>query len=154
MANDSHIIDTCYGVIPYFWNEHSEPEFLVVTQEHAHTSFPKGHPNPEEDAVSAALRELAEETGITNAKLEGTVPLSTFYSFVDYDGLTHDKTVYFYLGVVPDKTAVTPLAFTEEITAMHWGTYEETRTRLTHENVRLLLDEARDQILKSHERSS
>jgi 8-oxo-dGTP pyrophosphatase MutT (NUDIX family) len=148
MNTEEHIIDVCYGVIPYFWNSKGELEFLVVTQEHAHTSFPKGHPNPEEDAITAAARELEEETGIANARIDASKSFSTFYSFVDYDEKIHDKTVYFYLGEVPEQTAVTPEAFTKEITAMYWGTYEETRARLTHENVRGLLDEARQAILE------
>jgi 8-oxo-dGTP pyrophosphatase MutT (NUDIX family) len=142
-----HVIDICYGVIPYFKRKDNEIEFLVVTQEHAHTSFPKGHPNPEEKPEDTAIRELAEETGITNAVLNTEKIYTTSYSFEDYDNKIHDKTVYFYLAEIPEQTAVTPEAFSKEITAMQWGLYEKIRSLLTHENTRLLLDDARRDLL-------
>jgi 8-oxo-dGTP pyrophosphatase MutT (NUDIX family) len=141
------IIDVCYGVIPYFKRPDGVFEFLIVTQEHAHTGFPKGHPDPGETPEESARRELTEETGINDSILSTQKTYSTQYRFIDFDKKVHDKTVHLYLAEIRDQKARTPEAFTHEITALYWGPYEEVRKKLTYDNVKLLLDEAYKDLL-------
>lgn len=142
------IIDVCYGVIPYFKKPNNELEFLVITQQDTHTGFPKGHPDEGEKPQETAERELAEETGITNSVLDTTKIYSSSYTFIDKNNKTHSKTVYFYLAEIPEQTAKTPKDFSEEITATYWGSYKEVREKLTYEDIKLLLDEALNDLMR------
>ena len=44
-------------------------EVLIVNQNHNSWSLPKGHIDPGEDALQAAMREVYEESGIRNLEL-------------------------------------------------------------------------------------
>jgi 8-oxo-dGTP pyrophosphatase MutT (NUDIX family) len=57
-------------------------------------SLPKGAPEPSEDLATAALREVAEETGLQVA-IEREVGSITYWFMAD--GVRHHKTVHFYL---------------------------------------------------------
>lgn len=46
-------------------------EVAVVKNGDSFWGFPKGHLDPGEDALAAARREIAEETGLTNIELKG-----------------------------------------------------------------------------------
>jgi 8-oxo-dGTP pyrophosphatase MutT (NUDIX family) len=57
-------------------------------------SLPKGAPEPGEDLAAAALREVAEETGLQVA-IEQEVGSITYWFMAD--GVRYHKTVHFYL---------------------------------------------------------
>ena len=59
------IEDKSYGIIVVLRKESEEDRFLILRQTNGHWSFPKGHKEGDESDKESALRELAEETGIT-----------------------------------------------------------------------------------------
>lgn len=90
----------------------ADAEYLVLDYGR-HWDFAKGHVEPGEDDMAAALRELDEETGITSARV---VP--GFQHQIDYyfrhskRGLIH-KTVVFFLGEVTSRAVTLSHEHTE-----------------------------------------
>ena len=62
------------------------PEVLVFDHPEAGTQLPKGTLEPHEDAADGALRELAEETGVTSVEL-----VAHFGSWVRFAGAGPDE---------------------------------------------------------------
>ncbi len=53
------------------------PVVLLIKDAYRNWGFPKGHLEDGEDAAAAALREIAEETGLTDLVLHGISATST-----------------------------------------------------------------------------
>lgn len=144
------VIETCYGIVPYIRSTDGTIRYIAVTQREDHTGFPKGHPEKEETPVETALRELKEETGITNATIIDQTPLVMHYTFTDTLGTFHEKTVQLYLAEIPEQTLQIPEAFAHEISSVFTETYQDIRPKLTYENAKVLLDEARARLGKKY----
>jgi bis(5'-nucleosidyl)-tetraphosphatase len=135
--------DQSYGVVPLY-RDRDEWKVLLIEQisyrgrQDRFWTFPKGHAEPGETPEVAALRELAEETGITNVTLEQAETFMMTYTFV-HEGTTIQKNVFFYLGYVTD--SATTVTHPDEIAAVRWCTLEEAKQLLSHENARQLLSE-------------
>lgn len=114
------------------------PKYLLLKHFHGkHWSFPKGTVEAGESDWETAIRELAEETGITVFEKIPDFSVEIFYQF-ERDGAVLDKSVIYFLGKVEDTTTL----LSEEHTDFEWLPYDQARIRLTHENARLLLDKA------------
>ena len=110
---------------------------LLRHRDGGHWAFPKGRIEPKEDDLSAARREIAEETGI-----RGVRPLKGFrgrsaYRFVR-GGRTVSKTVVYFLAEVGAQDG----RLSDEHTDAAWLEADEARRRLTYEETRRILDEA------------
>lgn len=135
--------DASYGIIPFLINEGWEVEFLLIYQKEQYRGFPKGHKEGEESNTQAALRELNEETGITECKiLEQYPPFLTNYHFKDKKWELIDKDAYFYLGELDSKRKNQIALDNYEVIDFARGSYQEVREKLTHESNRLILDQA------------
>jgi bis(5'-nucleosidyl)-tetraphosphatase len=126
-------------------------QFLVVhsalvRNPEAAWEFPKGSPNPGETDIETALRELREETTVTQIRV-----LPDFRDQVRYtyrrEGREIEKTVVFFTGEVLDWTGIPDAAPTNEhgphprIGQWHkWGTEAQTHRLLFHAGMRNLLD--------------
>ena len=99
-------------------------------------SFPKGKLDKRESFEDAAVREVAEETGLV-CELGRELP-STRY----VDGKGRLKLVrYWAMHVV----GVEPWAANEEIDRRRWVTFDEAEAMLTYEHDRVLLGLLRDE---------
>lgn len=126
------------GVIVYRHNNDTL-EFLLVQHRHGHWEFPKGKLDVGETERQAAIRELAEEAGIT-CELHNGFHETISYTFFDrYTNQHVDKQVHFFVGQVADEQTVT---ISDEHTDCIWLTYEQAQEYLSHRESQVLLEKA------------
>ncbi len=144
------IYETSCGIIP-FRRAGGEIEYLLlhsvlVRNPDAAWEFPKGSPDPGESETEAALRELREETGLTNVRM-----LPDFRDQVQYcyrrDGRPIEKTVTFFAAEVVDWSPIPSAAPTREHGPhpyermwFRWAAEGEAMRLLFHPGMRLLLE--------------
>ena len=100
-------------------------------------SFPKGKLDPGEHAVAAAVREVAEETGL-DVRLGPPLPGQRY---VISTGRT--KVVSYWTARVVGDDDVSRYRVNSEIDEVAWVPWEEARARLTYDHDRDTLDAAR-----------
>ena len=101
-----------------------------------HRDFPKGHVEAGETDRDAALRELAEETGLSVLGLDADFAREVGYFFRDRRGRLVRKTVVFFLGEVAPDAAVT---ISHEHVGFQFLPLEEALRRLSHAGPREVL---------------
>ena len=69
---------------------------LLLQYPQGHWSYPKGHVEGDEDHYQTAIRELNEETGISDIEIDSGWSYRTEYAFQS-KGRTIDKQVYWYI---------------------------------------------------------
>ncbi len=125
-----------------FYIKNEVPHFLLLHYPHGHWDLPKGKIEKGETKKTAALRELKEETGLTAQILEG------FEKKFDYvfkqEGELIKKTVYFFIG----KVFSGEIVLSEEHIGFAWLAYDRALERLTFENAKEVLKEAKRFIMK------
>ena len=114
-------------------------EYLLLHYQSGHWDFAKGKMEQGETKEQAALRELAEETGITQATILPGFEESLEYFFKDKDRSLIHKTVYFFTG--PTKTKEIKLSY--EHIGYAWLPYEKAMQQLSFQN-------AKDVLYKAH----
>jgi DNA polymerase len=103
-----------------------------------HWDYAKGHVEKGEDDLTAALRELAEETGIEDAE-----PLTGFSHELEYffrhpkRGLIK-KTVIFFIARARDEH----VELSDEHVGHAWLGYEQAMKRLTYKSAKAALEAA------------
>ncbi|MFP4001387.1 MAG: bis(5'-nucleosyl)-tetraphosphatase [Candidatus Natronoplasma sp.] len=127
------------GVVVY--REDEPIKYLLLHYPAGHWDFPKGHVEEGESMEETALRELREETGITEeeVKLEEGFRETIDYLYKKKGELSHKK-VIFFLGKT-DKEKVT---ISEEHQGYLWAPYEKAKQKVTFMNARKLLDKSQD----------
>jgi 8-oxo-dGTP pyrophosphatase MutT (NUDIX family) len=100
-------------------------------------SFPKGKLDKGESFERAAVREVAEETGLV-CSLGRELP-STEYT----DGKGRSKLVRYWAMRIVE---VQPWSANAEVDGRRWATFDEARSMLTYPHDRLLLDRLRDEL--------
>ncbi|GAA1757848.1 NUDIX hydrolase [Nocardioides hankookensis] len=107
-------------------------------------SFPKGKLDRGEHVTGAAVREVAEETGL-HVRLG--VPLSA-QRYPVTGGRT--KQVSYWVGRVVGSDDVSGYRTNDEIDAVEWVPYDEAMDRLTYDHDRSTLKEARPRRRRTH----
>ncbi len=146
-AINKKIKDKSIGVIPVFSEDTKEDLFLVVLHKGGHWAFPKGHKKTNENDLDTAKRELYEETGIKNIKLENEKEFFEFYSF-EKDGKKHDKQVKYFIGFVSDTNKKITNEFKHEIKQIKWLNYSEALSTITFKESQNLLNEVKKYLEK------
>jgi bis(5'-nucleosidyl)-tetraphosphatase len=118
-------------------------EFLLLDYGR-HWDFPKGHIEKGEDNLTAATRELREETGIDNAKQVDGFFNEIVYSFRHPKRGLIRKTVVFFLAESPHKK----ITLSHEHTAYDFLPFGQAREKLTFPSARMVLDAAREFLQK------
>ena len=99
--------EKCFGMV-IVRREGKGLRYLLLHKGGGYWGFPKGRPQPGEDQLTTAKRELAEETGITDVKM-----IDGFCHGYNYDFDTVieggiKKTIYKYLRPATQNTEINP----------------------------------------------
>ena len=112
-----------------------EPSVLLIRDPYRNWGLPKGHLEEGEDARQAAVREVAEETGLDNLEVGPEVATINWY-FRRRGTLVH-KYCTFFLMRSTQGDAIPEVG--EGITECVWLPLPEASERLTYENARQTL---------------
>ena len=119
--------------------------YLLIRDSYENWGFPKGHVERDEPTERAALREVEEETGLTDVQLRGLI--DTIDWWFKFRGRLIHKVCDFYLMVVPPGAPVTTAPQQAEgISACEWLPYEAARSRLSYANARDVLARAQEMV--------
>ena len=113
----------------------ARPVYLLIRDSYRNWGFPKGHLEGAETAADAALREVAEETGLTQLRLGQR--LHTIDWFFRFRGRLIHKYCHFYLIECPSGDTC-PQA-EEGITECVWLPLDEAITSISYDNAREVL---------------
>lgn len=136
------------GAVVYFIKNNEtlqQLEYLILHYGVSHWDFPKGKIEAGENNEIAALREIAEETGLA-AKLDRDFEHRIFYTFKNRAGEPVSKQVVFFTAQAPSENIV----ISDEHTGFRWLSYEKARALLTYDNAVNLLDIAHAFITRIH----
>jgi len=112
--------------------------YLLLNYAAGHWDLSKGHVEAGESEKDTVLRELAEETQITDAVFDEGFREELSYSFSRGDELV-DKTVVFYLLETKTEDVVLSLEHRDFL----WLDYINARDKLTYDNTKKILDKAK-----------
>ena len=99
-------------------------------------SLPKGTPEPGEDLAAAAVREVAEETGLQVA-IDRVVDQISYWFMTD--GVRYHKTVHFYL-MSPKGGSVEQ--HDQEFDRVQWFPAAEALAAMTYPNEKVMVEKA------------
>ena len=117
---------------------------LLLQYPQGHWDFPKGHiEDSDDDRKSAALRELSEETGITDAKIVDGFEDKTEYTFT-HKKKRISKQVWWYVA----ETETIEVELSHEHRDYLWLEWPEAIEQLTHDESRAVLKSAEKHMTK------
>ena len=116
--------------------------FLLIRDSYKNWGFPKGHLEDGEQADAAALREVAEETGL--AQLELRAAVETIEWRFRFRGRLIHKVCHFFLMEARDSRTKPQRA--EGITECRWAPFDEAIALVSYDNARAVLAHAQKQL--------
>lgn len=116
--------------------------FLLIRDPYDNWGLPKGHIEGDETPVDAAIREVAEETGLNDIAVIAELPTIDWY-FRDRGRLVH-KICHFYL--VESTAGETVPQLEEGITECIWRTFRNALELVTYDNARDVLRAAGERL--------
>lgn len=118
------------------------PVYLVIRDSYQNWGFPKGHIESGEASDHAALREVSEETGLSDLTLRGSIePVDWYFKF--RGNLIH-KVCHFFL-MQTEQSATSPQR-AEGITACRWLPFDDAYALISYENARGVLRRANEML--------
>jgi 8-oxo-dGTP pyrophosphatase MutT (NUDIX family) len=140
MARESRQEESAGGIV--FRLERGKPRYLLIRDSYRNWGFPKGHLEPGEEPAAAAVREVAEETGLRSLLIRGLIDT------IDWDfrfrGQAIHKVCHFFL--MESRRARTSPQRAEGITACRWMSFDEAQRRISYRNAREVLRRAHEMV--------
>ncbi len=132
---------SCGAVV--FLKKDDQTKYLLLNYAAGHWDFVKGNVEPNETEKQTVVRELMEETGITDAQFVSDFrePIAYFYR---RQGLTVHKEVVFF--IMESKTDAVKLSF--EHIGYIWLDYQHAMDKLTFKNAKDVMQKAHDFLKK------
>ncbi|MFZ5624041.1 MAG: NUDIX hydrolase [Gemmatimonadota bacterium] len=112
--------------------------YLLIRDSYGNWGFPKGHLEEGESPAEAALRETAEETGLTPLVLHGPIRIIDWH--FRFRGRHIHKYCHFFLFESPEGEVRPQLE--EGITECRWVPLDEALATLSYDNARGVLRRA------------
>jgi 8-oxo-dGTP pyrophosphatase MutT (NUDIX family) len=122
-----------------------QPAFLLIRDSYRNWGFPKGHLEVGEEPAAAALREVKEETGLSDLSIRGEI--ETIDWFFRFRGQLIHKVCHFFLMETGEATTCPQHA--EGITACRWMRFEEAQSLVSYANARDVLRRAQEMLTAS-----
>jgi 8-oxo-dGTP pyrophosphatase MutT (NUDIX family) len=133
------------GAVIFISND--EPEYLLLHYTASHWDFPKGNIEAGETEKEAAVREIREETGITDVEFVEGFRQTISYRYRKARRLV-DKEVVLFLA----RTKTRDVTISHEHIGFAWKNYDEAMKQLTYRNAKGLLKAAK-QFMKKKEQA-
>jgi 8-oxo-dGTP pyrophosphatase MutT (NUDIX family) len=122
-----------------------QPLFLLIRDSYQNWGFPKGHIEEGAEPQAAAVREVAEETGLDGLVVRGSI--ETIDWFFRFRGQLIHKFCHFFL-IETSATRTSPQR-AEGITACRWTSFEEAQSLISYANARNVLRRAQEMVVAS-----
>ena len=110
--------------------------FLLLHYYGGHWDFPKGNKEEGENDADTALREIIEETGITDVTILDKFKKQVFYKYKRNNQLISKKVIYFLA-----ETNSSNVRLSNEHLNFIWSQYEEAFRRITYSTSKEILTE-------------
>jgi ADP-ribose pyrophosphatase YjhB (NUDIX family) len=134
-------LETSSGGVVYRWHE-EVPHFLLIKDPYDNWGLPKGHVEGGETPAEAAIREVAEETGLCELHVVAQLPTIDWY-FRDQGRLVHKFCHFFLLQCVGGEAKP---QLEEGISECIWKPLDEALLTVTYANARDVLRIAGEQV--------
>jgi len=140
-------LETSAGGIVYRMQD-GEALFLLIRDSYRNWGFPKGHLEEGEQPQDAAVREVEEETGLGELRVDGAI--ETIDWFFRFRGKLVHKVCHFYL--MRTRHARTSPQREEGITACRWARFEDATRLISYANARAVLVRAHEMVIAGESR--
>jgi 8-oxo-dGTP pyrophosphatase MutT (NUDIX family) len=140
-------LETSAGGIVYRMQD-GEALFLLIRDSYRNWGFPKGHLEEGEQPQDAAVREVEEETGLGELRVDGAI--ETIDWFFRFRGKLVHKVCHFYL--MRTRHARTNPQREEGITACRWARFEDATRLISYANARAVLVRAHEMVIAEESR--
>lgn len=127
-----------------FYLEGTEPEYLLLHYTASHWDFPKGNIELGENERQAAIREIREETGITDVEFLEGFRMKIDYRYRHGRRLVEKEVVLFLA-----RTRTRQVTLSHEHIGFAWRKFDDAMDQLTYRNAKNLLSAAKD-YLRQH----
>jgi len=141
-GNGRPVVETSAGGVIYRWRQ-GTAHVLLIRDRYQHWGFPKGHLEGAETAADAALREVAEETGLRELRLGPQ--LRTIDWYFRFRGRLIHKYCHFYLIESPEGDTCPQVE--EGITECIWLPLHQAIESISYDNAREVLQLAAEVLL-------
>lgn len=127
------------GVIVYKIDENKEREYLLLLYPRGYWDFAKGHLEGQEDKLTAAIRELKEETNL-KASILDNFEYALEYFFKDNKNRLVHKYVTLFLGEALTDNVI----LSQEHLNYQWLNFDQAINKLNFDNAKVALSKAED----------